>query len=269
MAAPGATFRSQYGPWALIAGGSVGLGGEFARQLAARGFNLILVARREAPLEAHARTLAAEFHIETRTVVADLGDAGLLPTLRDATRECEIGLVVYNAAASSIGRHLEQSIKDKLRVLDVNCRGPLLLIHEFCPPMVERHRGGVILMTSMSGLQGSALISTYAATKAFDLVLGEGLWDELREEGVDVLAFCAGATRTPNFEESSPARSGFFTAPMEPEPVVAEALAALGRTPSAVAGARNRLAGLVMARVMPRRLAVETIGKATRAMYGK
>jgi short-subunit dehydrogenase len=263
----GAAFRSRYGPWALVAGASEGLGAEFGRQLAARGLHLVLIARRAGPLEQHARALSAEFGIEARPLAADLADPSVLSILGESAGDVEIGLVVYNAAFSPIGRHLEQSLEDKLRVLDVNCRGPLLLIHQLCPPMVERGRGGVILMTSMSGLQGSALIANYAATKAYDLILGEGLWDELRGDGVDVLAFCAGATRTPNFERSRPTRTGFFSAPMEPEPVVAEALSALGRGPSAVAGRRNRLAQFVMARVLPRRSAVATIGKATRAMY--
>jgi short-subunit dehydrogenase len=243
-------FRIQYGPWALIAGASVGLGAEFARQLAAQGLDLVLVARRAGPLEAHACALAAEFGVQARVVTVDLADPDVMRVIGERTSDIEVGLRVYNAAFSPIGCHLEQNLADKVRVIDVK-------------------RGGIILMSSMAGLQGSALIATYAATKAYNLVLGEGLWDELREHGVDVLAFCAGATRTPNYEESRPKKTGFFSAPMEPDTVVSQALATLGKRPSAVAGRTNRIAEFVMTRLLPRRVAIEIMGKAMRSMYPK
>jgi hypothetical protein len=263
-------FRDRYGPWALVAGGSVGLGGEFAAQLAARGINLILVARRPEPLEECAAPLRAAHGVEIRTVSADLGRPDLLDALRPALAGLEIGLLVYNAAISPVGRFLEQELAEKLHALDVNCRAPLMLAHELGRQMAARHRGGIILVSSLSALQGSALIATYAATKAYGYILGEGLWDELREHGVDVLAFLAGATRTPNYEASNPKpATRFAPAVMEPAAVVAEALATLGRQPSGIAGRANRLASFVMTRLMPRKVAVETMGRTTRAMYGR
>jgi len=261
-------FATKYGPWAVVAGASEGLGAEFARQLAARGLNLVLIARRPAPLEACARSLREVFAIEVRTLSVDLASADLQPALRAETDGIEVGLLVYNAAQSYIGPHLDQELDAHLRVVDVNCRAPLVLIHEFGRPMAARGRGGIILMSSIAGLQGSALIATYAATKAYDLVLGEALWEELRGRGVDVLAFLAGATRTPNFVASSPKTTSALSAAMEPAAVAAEALAALGTGPSAVAGRVNRLSAFVMTRLLPRRMAVGTIGKAMRARYG-
>jgi short-subunit dehydrogenase len=256
-----APFASRYGPWAVVAGASEGLGAEFARQLAARGLHLVLIARRSAPLEQHARAVADAFGVQTRTLAIDLASPDLLPALRER--------IVYNAAQSVIGPYLEQDLAAHLRMIDVNCRAPVVLVHELGRAMAARGRGGIILMSSIAGLQGSALIATYAATKAFDLVLGEALWEELRGRGVDVLAFLAGATRTPNFEGSNPQTTSVLSAPMEPEPVVREALAALGTRPSAVAGRINRLSAFVMTRLLPRRRAVETIGKAMRARYAR
>jgi short-subunit dehydrogenase len=89
-------------------------------------------------------------------------------------------------------------LSTKLQIIDVNCRGPLMLVSELAPPMIERKRGGIILMSSASGFQGQAMISAYAASKAFNTVLGEGLWEELRHHGVDVLSFIAGATQGPH-----------------------------------------------------------------------
>ena len=264
-----APFASRYGPWAVVAGASEGLGAEFARQLAARGLHLVLIARRSGPLEQHARALADAFGVQTRALAVDLASPDLLRTLRERTAGLEVGLLVYNAAQSVIGPYLEQDVAAHLRMIDVNCRAPVVLVHELGRGMAARRRGGIILMSSIAGLQGSALIATYAATKAFDLVLGEALWEELRGQGVDVLAFLAGATRTPNFEGSNPRTTSVLSAPMEPEPVVREALAALGTRPSAVAGRINRLSAFVMTRLLPRRRAVETIGKAMRARYAR
>jgi uncharacterized protein len=258
-------FEHRYGPWALVAGASEGLGAAFAEALAARGLHLVLVARREAPLEALAARIRGAHRVEARVAALDLGAPSLLEDIRAATLGLDVGLVVYNAAASLIGGFLEQPLSDKLRVLDVNCRGPLVLADELGRSMAARGRGGILLMGSMAANQGSALIATYAATKAFDLVLAESLWDELREVGVDVLACRAGATRTPGYERSKPATEAGPV--MDPAVVVEEALSALGRAPSMVPGALNRAAAFLMGRVMPRRAAVVTMGKATRKMY--
>ena len=259
-------LRSAYGPWALIAGASSGLGAEFATQLAAAGLNVILLARRAEPLDELATSLRAAHGVEVRTASIDLAAPDLLARARACTAGLEIGLLVYNAAYSCIGPFLGQSLEDKLRILDVNCRGPLVLAHEFGGTMAARRRGGIILMSSMAGIQGAPMIATYGATKAFDRVLAEGLWEELGAHGVDVLACCAGATRTPTYEASKPV--GQPPLIMESGPVVKETLAALGRTPSFIPGMANRAAGFLMERFFPRIVAIRTMGKATRKMYG-
>lgn len=257
-------LRERYGSWALVAGASAGLGAEFARQLAAKKLNLVLIARRADALSSLADELRAG-GVETRTVAADLGAPDLLARLDEATRELEIGLVVYNAAHSRVGPFLDQPLDEQLRTIDVNCRAPLTLAHHFGRKMRERGRGGIVLMTSLVALQGSPMVAAYAASKAFDLVLAESLWDELRGNGVDVLACRAGATRTPAFEASKPVGS---TPMMEPAPVVRQALAALGRGPSMVPGGFNRVAAFFLGRVMPRAAAIRTLGRATRKLYG-
>jgi short-subunit dehydrogenase len=266
----GSDFCSRYGPWAVVAGASEGLGAEFARQLAAAGLHVVPVARRQALLDELAAELEARHGVEVRPVSLDLSRSDAASVLREKTQDLDVGLVVYNAALSPIGPFLEQDLDEKLRVLDVNCRTPLALAHEFGRVMLARGRGGLLLVGSLSGLQGSALVATYAASKAFDLVLGEGLWEELRRDGIDVLTFCAGATRTPNYEASRPRKvSRLAPSVMEPAAVVAEALERLGKTPSAVAGRGNRLASFFMHRVLSRRVAVEIMGRATRARYSK
>jgi short-subunit dehydrogenase len=266
----GNDFRKKYGPWALVAGASEGLGEEFARQIAERGLNLVLVARRRKELEALAADIRKTKSVEVMTICWDLSNRHAAARIEERTHEIEIGLLVYNAALSLIGPFLDLPVEQHLRVLDLNSRGPLLFTHAFGRKMVERRRGGIILMASLSGYQGTALVASYAASKAFNIILAEGLWDEMRDQGVDMLACAAGVIRTPNYLRSKPSRPALLKAPeMEPRDVAAEALAALGRGPTVIPGRANRVSSAVMQRLMPRSLAIATIGRATRGMYGK
>lgn len=255
-------FLARYGPWALVAGGSEGIGAAFARGIAARGLSLILVARRAAPLEALAQALRMEHRVEVRVLALDLGGPDLAAQI--GALDVEIGLVVYNAASSTIGAFLEKPLDRHLHAVDVNCRGPLVVAHVLGNKMVARRRGGIVLMSSLVGTQGSPYIASYAATKAFNLVLGESLWHELQGQGVDVLACRAGATRTPGYEESRPDFGGPV---MEPAAVAEEALDALGKRPSLVAGGLNKLAAFFMGKVMTRAQAVRMMGNTTAKIY--
>lgn len=259
-----ARFRARYGPWALVAGGSEGIGAAFARILAGRGIALILVARRSDVLEPFAAELRATYGVEVLTAALDLGQADLGSAVDRVIGDREIGLLVYNAATSVIGPFLDHPVERHLQVIDVNCRGPLLLSHHLGRQMRARGRGGIILMTSLAAGQGSPYIASYAASKAFDLVLAEGLWLELARHGVDVLACRAGATRTPAYERSGPDFKGPI---MEPGKVAEEALEALGRRPSMVSGRFNRFAAFLMGRVLTRRAAVRMFGRTTAKIY--
>ncbi len=258
-------FRERYGPWALVAGASAGLGEAFARALAARGLNLVLVARRADALEALAADLRRAHPVEVRPAPLDLARPDAGAAAMRAAAGLEVGLLVYNAAHSAIGPFLERPIEEHLRVIDVNCRGPLVLAHALGGAMAARGRGGILLMTSLAASQGNPLLASYAASKAFDLVLAEGLWAELRGRGVDVLACRAGATRTPGYAASRPRRSVPL---MEAGDVARGALAALGRRPSTVTGALNRIAAFAFARLLPRRASIQIMGRATRRLYG-
>jgi short-subunit dehydrogenase len=237
-------------------------------ELAESGFSVALAARREAPLSELAGELRRRFGVETRVLAVDLAHAEACAELEAATRALDLGLVVYNAAFCARGPFLAVSAEDHLRELDVNCRGPVLLAHGFGRRLVTRGRGAIILMSSLSGLQGTALLSNYAATKAFNAVLAEGLWEELRSEGVDVLSCLAGATRTPNFVRSQRPDGEPSLRAMDPAQVAREALARLGKGPSSTPGLLNRAAALAM-RLLPRQRAIAIISDATRRMYGE
>lgn len=262
------SFFSRYGPWAVVAGSAQGLGAEFAGQLAARGFNLVLIDRLEEELFQLAERIERTGRVTVRPVMLDLGSDDLVRQLRPHTDDIDVGLLVYNAARSIIGPFLEHPVADHLNAINVNCRGPLVLAHHFGNLMAERLRGGIVLLSSFTAFQGSPMVAHYAATKAYSLVLSEGLWDELRSKGVDVLGVCPGPTRTPGYLSSMPVRSGLVPIPeMKPHAVVSEALSVLGRRAELIPGRTNRWLGFALHRLLPREWAVSLIGRTTRKMY--
>jgi short-subunit dehydrogenase len=262
-----AEFRRRYGPWALVAGGSEGIGAELAGELAARGLDLLLVARGREGLERRARALREAYGIQTRVACADLSQPAALERVREAAEGLEVGLLVLNAAAAYTGLFLRSTPAQSLGIVDTNCRAPLELIHRFVPAMVGRGRGGVLIMSSMAGFQGAPLVSVYGASKAFLISLGEALSEELAPHGVDVLVCAAGATRTPSYLAGKLADRGRTAIEMEPAAVARVAVRALGRKPLVVAGWLNRAVRLLLGRLLPRRTAVRLLHRGTRSLY--
>ena len=259
-------FRERYGPWALVAGASDGIGESFARQLADRGLHVALLARREALLEEVASDIRAQHGVETRVIVADLTAGDLEERVVRGTEGLEVGLLVYNAGAVHGAKTFhDQPLDHALGLVNLNCRGPMILAHRLGGAMRERGRGGMLLLTSMAALGGSSYTASYNATKSFDLILAESLWHELAPRGVDVMAVVAGATRTPSMLNSNDAFENYPNI-MEPSDVAAGALANLGRGPCWVAGASNRetAAGLWP---LPRTAVVNGMSEAAAQLY--
>ena len=179
---PGSTeldFARRYGPSALVAGASEGIGAAFARELARRGLDLVLVARRPEPLTELAREIAAFAPVQVRCLSLDLARADAAAELLRETAAQDVGLVVYNAALAPGGAFLDIPLAQQLAALDVNTRGPLALAHGFGQRMAARGHGGLVLLSSLTAFQGSPFVTTYGATKSFLLSLAEGLWYEL------------------------------------------------------------------------------------------
>jgi short-subunit dehydrogenase len=262
------SFRERYGPWALVAGASDGIGECFARRIAAEGVNVLLLARREALLAALASELRAKHGVEARSVVADLTASDLDARVEAATRDLDVGLLVYNAGAVHGGAAFhEQPVAHALGLVALNCTGPVLLAHRLGSRMRARGRGGIVLMGSMICFAGSALVATYSATKAFDHILAEGLWHELAPHGVDVLGAIAGATRTPAMLASSESFAAGYPGAMQPDDVARGALAFLGRGPIWIAGEANRTTAKGLSPV-PRIPVINGMSEATAAIYG-
>lgn len=230
----------KYGPWAVIAGGSEGVGASFARQLAGAGINLVLLARKPGPLEETAEEVRG-LGVEVRTLSVDLTDVDAHKRVAEVTEGLEVGLLVFNAGANTYGHEFVTGDLERFGgVIDLNIKAQLELVQLFGAPMKERRRGGILLVGSLAGFMGAAQISIYAAVKAFCRVFAEGLWLEMREHDVDVVEFVLGVTRTPAM-----ARAGLnFDIPgmhvSEPEDVARQALAALTRGPVQVAAGNEK-----------------------------
>jgi uncharacterized protein len=237
---------------------------------AARGINLCLVARRAEMLGTLGAALTKKHGIQVRSLTLDLALPAAADELAALTADLDVGLLVYNAAFSAVGPFLARPVQDHLREIETNVRTPLALTYAYGQRMVARGRGGILLMSSLSALQGSAYIANYAATKSYLQLLGEGLWEEWRRHGVDVLVCLAGAISTPNYNSSQPGEgAGIARRAMPPGEVAREALAALGKQPLVVPGGFNRLARFFMSTLLPRRFAIQLMGHILSAMYGK
>ncbi len=260
--------KLKHGQIALIAGGSEGIGAAYANFLAAKGINLILVARHLDKLENAAKEIEEKHKVNITCISCDLSEPNATEIIKQRLGNKQIDLLVYNAAMSYIGHFEENDTEHHNKIAQANMVTPMNMVQLFGSSMLKKGVGAIILMASLAGFQGSGFISAYAATKAFNRVLAESLWYEWKERGVDVIACCAGATSTPNFIKTKPEKKGFFSPRYQTaEEVVEECFHKLGTTPSFVTGRGNKIANFIMQRLLPRKMAVKIMGDATRSLY--
>jgi short-subunit dehydrogenase len=256
-------FCKKYGHYALVAGGSSGLGAAYAEALARRGLNLILIAREKQRLEATANNIREKYAVDVSTFAIDLADYDKVKELVAGLFSSKkfIGLLVYNAAFAPIGLFENTSEEHLSLATAVNVRTPLLLVKLLSSQMIQNKRGGIVLMSSLAGAQGSPRLAAYAATKAFNAVLAEGLWKEMKPQGVDVIGCCAGAILTPGYEQAEKNKPAPGT--MTANDVAEQTLKALGEMPVIVPGAVNKLAHFVLTRLLTRKAAINIMSKNT------
>ena len=260
-------FSRKYGPWALITGASRGLGAEFAGQCAERGLNTVLVATNADLLQRRADSIKHDYGVEVRTIAVDLNREDLLRAITPVTDSLEIGLLINNAGVSKVSPFLSLTEDRLVKQLQVNSRAGLILTRHFAGKMAERGRGGIIFLSSASALFGTGYSANYAGTKAYNLILAESLWYELRPFGVDVLGFMAGPTKTPGWDADSPKAARFVTV-MGAKPTVTEALNALGKRPSLIAGKSNRLGYFLMGKMLSRAQTIRIVSGSVNKMFG-
>ncbi len=269
------TSLERYGPWALIAGASEGVGRTFAETLAKQGLNVILLARRESVLRDVATAIGQQHGVQTRIIAIDLADADASSRIVAQVSDLEIGFFVYCAGAdANFKNFLAAPLAFAESMIQRNCVIPTQLCHHLCNAMVQRRRGAVVIFGSGAGFAGTTNMVAYAASKAFNMVFAEALWCELKPQGVDVLGLILGETDTPALRRLRFER-GLASHPDEPvkgaessQDVVNDALAHLSKGPIRLANRKMRL-GLRLFYPWPRNFIVSLMAKASEKVMGK
>ena len=259
-------WREKYGPWALITGASSGLGAEFVRQLAERGLNCALVARRRDRMEALSEEVRQAHGIQTRVIDADLTDAGACQAIAEQTSELDVGLLVNNAGYGMSGTYADLDPDRQVKMTVLNCVVPVMLTNHYLPRMLERGHGGLIFLASTAAYQACPYFATYGATKAFNLMLGEALWVECKSLGVDSLALSPGFTKTEFNDVANIKDAGAFRE-ASADAVVAAALRSLGRRGSLIHGLLNKVLNFT-GRLLPRRAVTAITSAALKGRTG-
>jgi len=252
----------------LITGASTGIGAAFARKLAARGRNVLLVARSEDKLIALCNELGRLTSIRAQYVALDLREPGAGTQLLEETkkRELEIEMLINNAGFGSMGDFAKLDLEHELEMIQLNVRAVVDVTHRFLGPMRERKRGTIINVASTAGFQAVPYMATYAATKAFVLSFSEALAEENRLHGIHVMALCPGVTETNFFEASKIDRPPMRTI-QTPEEVVDTALRGLARQKSLVISGWANWLTVEAERFVPRSLVAKVAGKALRSRF--
>ena len=255
--------RERFGPWALVTGASSGIGSEFARQIAASGIHVVLVARREALLEEVGRGLANDFGVEYRSVVADLSQGGFLEKLAEATDDLDIGLVVSNAGTGNPGEFLKINRDELEKLLRLNTLAHLDIAHHFGQKLAERGQGGLLLVGAMGADKGIPYMANDAAAKAYIQAFAQSLHVELKALGVHVTALSPAPTETPVLAKFGLTPQNMPMKPMKVERCVHEALEALEANRSMIIPGRvNRIMNAVIPATLTRAMMAKMFEKA-------
>lgn len=245
-------MKNKYGSWALVTGGTSGIGAALSRQLAQQGLNVVLVARTQATLDTQAAALEKEFGVKVRAVAADLSSPAGTATLIAAVEDLEIGVLALSAALETQGYFVDDAIAKHRALVQMDVVSPMELAHHFGAKMATRKRGAILLVSSLSGWMPQPYMAHYGAAKAYVMALGEGLYQEMKDKGVDVAVLSPGPTQTPMMVATGIDFASMGMAVMEPAPVAASGLSALGNRAHAIPGFRNQMMTFFMTRVMSR-----------------
>jgi len=261
-------FEDKYGPWAVIAGSAEGLGEAWSLALAQKGMNLIMVDHQENKLQSLSQSLQNDYNIETIPLVIDLSDPESADKIMKLSSKVNCGLLIYNAAYSLIKPFISHTSEELSQFIGINTHTQLQLVHAFARQLVEKDRGGgVILMSSLAGLIGMQLVAPYAATKAFTWNLAEAISHELKPHNIDVMACIAGATSTPAYVKTNPSYGTIKPLVMKSEDVVEAALKKLGRKTLFIPGFNNRFNYWILTRVLPRKMSSRLANNTIKKMY--
>jgi len=219
--------RHRFGPWALVTGASSGIGAAFARQIAANGLNLVLVARRTHLLEELGQELERTFGIQYRVIPADLSYDDAVDDICKATGDLDIGLVISNAGTGAPVEFIRAEEDKLFEIIRLNALSHHRLAHYFGKKLAGRGRGGILFTGAMGASDGIPYMANESATKGFILSLGLALHDELKRYGVHLTVLITPPTDTPVLEKLGLRRDKLPMKPLSVERCVSKALRAL------------------------------------------
>jgi short-subunit dehydrogenase len=254
----------------LITGASSGIGEVFARKLAARGRNVLLVARSEDKLITLCNELGRSNSIRAQYVALDLSEPESPARLFEEAekRGLQIDMLINNAGFGSMGEFSKLDLARELNMIDLNIKSLVELTHRFLQPMIERKQGAIINVASTAAFQPVPFMATYAATKAFVLSFSEAVWEENRQYGIKVIALCPGVTDT-NFFEAARGQKPPARVSQSPEDVVDTALRGLARGKSHVISGWTNFLMTQSERLAPRSLITRVAGRMMRSQQEK
>jgi len=260
------SFKDKYGRYAIVVGASAGIGEALAREIASRGVDLVLVARRLEKLEELSADLKGQHGIDVKCVSLDLLQDDAVDKLVKETESLDIGLLVINAAAVVAGGFLKNSYDLESKLITLNTLIPAQIAHRIGNRMKRQKRGGILFVSSLAGNAPTPFQATYAATKAYLSSLGQALAFEVAQDGIDVSVLAPGATdteglkATPNIDYSK--MKGITM--MSPADVAKAGIDGLGKQAFIIPGLKNRMSAFVLG-MLPRATAVRTVGRMTAA----
>jgi short-subunit dehydrogenase len=254
--------KKRFGPWALVTGASSGIGKEFARQIAASGINIVLVARREDLLKEVGVEFSKRFGVEHRVIVLDVSREDFIGRLASATDDLDIGLVVSNAGTGNPGEFLKFDRQFLQATLRLSAMAHLDITHHFGAKLAERRRGGIILAGAMGAENGVPLMANDGAAKAYVHSLGEALHYEFKPLGVYVTVLAAGFTDTAVLEKFGLDPKTMPLKPMSVEQCVSEGLRGLRKNRSRIVPGRlNRILNALVPGSLARKMEADLLGK--------
>jgi uncharacterized protein len=254
--------KERFGPWALVTGASSGIGKEFARQIAASGINIVLVARREDLLKEVGVEFSKRFGVEHRVIVLDVSREDFIGRLASATDDLDIGLVVSNAGTGNPGEFLKLDRQLLQATLRLSTMAHLNISHHFGAKLAKRGRGGLILAGAMGAENGVPCMANDGAAKAYVHSLGEALHYEFKPLGVYVTVLAAGVTNTAVLEKFALDPKTMPMKPMSVEQCVSEGLSGLVKNRSRIVPGRlNRILNVLVPASLARKMLADMLGK--------
>ena len=262
-----AEFARRYGSYALITGASAGIGEEFARQLARRGLNLVLVARRADRLASLADELKAAHGVDARVLSVDLQTEDAVDVVLRETEVVDIGLAVLNAGLHNVGLFVDIPARAHTDLVVLNVLRPMQLAHGLAPRFIARGRGGLVLVASLAAAAAMPYQANYAASKAYVSSLGQALRAELRDSNVDVTVLAPGIVNT-DMAHRAPIDMKKNPLPVsDSPPVVTAALDGLGRKAVVVPGVVNTTMDIALRRLIPRVVSARAMLATAQRLY--